>query len=77
MGENKGRPERPLSATSGGSWIRRQWNDDVSLNDRYRLEAACQKRIKSLFERAAIGQLQTFELAENEVARTHHSNLTK
>ncbi len=31
-----------LSATSGSSWIRRQWSDDVSLNDRYRLEAASQ-----------------------------------
>ncbi len=32
--------ERLLSATSGRSWIRRQWSDDVSLNDRYRLQAA-------------------------------------
>ena len=30
-------PEGPLTATSGSSWIRRQWSDDVSLNDRYRL----------------------------------------
>ncbi len=34
--------ERPLSATSGSSWIGRQWSDDVSLNDRYRLGAAGQ-----------------------------------
>ncbi len=27
---------------SGSSWIRRQWSDDVSLNDRYRLQAAVQ-----------------------------------
>jgi len=32
--------ERLLSATSGSSWIRRQWSDDISLNDRYRLQAA-------------------------------------
>ncbi len=32
--------ERLLTATSGSSWIRRQWSNDVSLNDRYRLEAA-------------------------------------
>ncbi len=32
--------ERPLTATSGSSWIRRQWSDDVSLNDRFRLQAA-------------------------------------
>ncbi len=29
--------ERLLSATSGSSWIRRQWSDDVSLSDRFRL----------------------------------------
>ncbi len=42
MGEIRDRPEGPLSAKSGSSWIRRQWSDDVSLNDRYRLEAAVQ-----------------------------------
>ncbi len=42
MGEDKGRPEGPLSAKSGRSWIRRQWSDDVSLNDLFRLEAASQ-----------------------------------
>ncbi len=35
-------PEGPLTATSGSSWIRRQWSDYVSLNDLYRLGAAGQ-----------------------------------
>ncbi len=35
-----------LRATSGSSWIRRQWSDDVSLDDRYRLRAALQESAK-------------------------------
>ncbi len=31
------KPRVRFRATSGSSWIRRQWSDDVSLNDRYRL----------------------------------------
>ncbi len=48
--------ERLLSATSRRSWIRRQWSDDVSLNDRFRLGAA--------------GQIIELRQAENDPLRT-------
>ncbi len=48
-----------LSATSGSSWIRRQWSDDVSLNDRFRLGAALQLVEKTSPRQAATGQTQT------------------
>ncbi len=57
--------ERLLSARSGRSWIRRQWNDDVSLSDRYRLLAALQLFEKLCPPSAAIRQKQPFKSACN------------
>ncbi len=64
-------PEGPLSATSGSSWIRRQWSDDVSLNDLYRLELPFSYLQINLCNRQQPAQLQTFELSEDEAPRTN------